>query len=135
MISPWKGDPAGAAAHLERVADVVGALDADILAVEEVEDCLNLRALAELLNSRAPGGRPAKGSTRRFSSRVRTRTRARTSGSSPAWTRTGPWSAPRLAPPSPWLVRRVTGPQPQEGTERALRACPSTSGPTSTWGG
>jgi len=63
-ISPWKGDPAGAAAHLERVADVVGALDADILAVEEVEDCLNLRALAELLNSRAPavpGGTPDEG--------------------------------------------------------------------------
>jgi len=63
-ISPWKGDPAGATAHLERVADVVGALDADILAVEEVEDCLNLRALAELLNSRAPavpGGAPDEG--------------------------------------------------------------------------
>lgn len=55
-ISPWKGDPEGALSHRRRVADVVGALDADIVAVEEVEDCTNLRALAELLNSRAPAG-------------------------------------------------------------------------------
>ena len=52
--SPWRDDPAGAAGHLARVADVLAGLDADLVNLAEVEDCAVLKALAENLNAR-PG--------------------------------------------------------------------------------
>lgn len=46
---------AGAAAHLERVADVVAGLDADAVALAEVEDCATLRRLVAALDARGAG--------------------------------------------------------------------------------
>ena len=43
----WKGDPEAARAHLDAVADVVRALDADLVLISEVENEATLAALAE----------------------------------------------------------------------------------------
>ncbi|MEM1116246.1 MAG: endonuclease/exonuclease/phosphatase family protein [Bacteroidota bacterium] len=43
----WKGDPEAARAHLDDIAEVVRALDADLVLISEVENAATLAALAE----------------------------------------------------------------------------------------